>query len=226
MSGGTSQVEELRAALDARLAVRDRPGAVEVALSAVRSGAVDVEALYTRVLVPLLTDTGAAWQSGAARIWEEHFASATVRTIVEALYPDVLAAADDVPGTGRTVLLACPPQETHDLGLRMLADRLALVGWHPVFLGADTPVEEIAEAAGAVHAELVLLSAATHYNRMLLRETIAELKHRLPGAKVAVGGPAFAHDRTWPADELVTEAELGLPVAGWTHDHPEPQSGA
>ena len=64
----------LRAALDARLAARDRAGAVSAALDAVHDGSIEIGDLYTGVLGPLLVDTGSAWQRGAERVWEEHFA--------------------------------------------------------------------------------------------------------------------------------------------------------
>jgi len=204
---------DLRARLDARLAARDRAGAVSLALGAVRSGVIGIADLYTGVLGPLLTDTGAAWQTGATAVWEEHYASAIVRTIVEALYLDVVATAEKVTPAGKHVLLACPPQEEHDLGLRMLSDRFLLAGWDVTFLGMDTPIAEIVAAARAVGAQLVVLSASTHFHRVQLRGFVDHLKGELPGVQIGVGGPAFALDRSWPADELLDPRALGLPGA-------------
>lgn len=200
----------LRATIDRCLAERDRPGAVRAALDAVSSDSIDIETLYTAVLGPLLTHTGNAWQNGLTAVWEEHFASATVRTIIESLSLDVAERSDRVPRNGRTIVLACPPGEYHDLGLRMLSDRLSLAGWHAIYLGADTPVPDIANAARAVGAQTVALSAATHYNRMLLRDVIDDLSDRLPGVRVGVGGPAFTHDDTLASDHVLTETDLGL----------------
>jgi len=202
----------LRDVLDERLVARDREGGVRAALDAVRSAEIDPEKLYVDVLTPLLIDTGAAWQQGTTRVWEEHFATAMVRTIIEALYLDVRELAASTPRLGKVAVLACPPGEYHDLGLRMLADRMQLHGWDTHFLGADTPADEIVSAARALKADLVALSAATHYNRLLLREVVDTLKRELPGVRVGVGGPAFTLDRSWPADELLSESELGLGI--------------
>ncbi|TLM98241.1 MAG: hypothetical protein FDZ75_02785 [Actinobacteria bacterium] len=203
-------MSELLDELSRLTAAHDRTAAVDVALTAVRSGAISIDALHEEVLVPLLVGTGAAWQRGEKAVWDEHFTSATVRTIVESLYLDVAEKAASVPANGRTVVLACPPGEQHDLGLRMLADRLMVRGWKVYFLGADTPIDDIAAAAKALGADLVALSVATHYNRTLLRTEMECLKRLLPSVRVGVGGPAFAADRTWPAEELLSEAELGL----------------
>jgi len=206
-----SPAEELQALLDHCLRDRDKPRAVSVALAAVRDGRIGIAELHVRVLAPLMVDVGSSWQHGVREVWEEHLATATVRTIVEALYPDVVAAAAAVPATGKRAILATPPGEQHDLGLRMTADRFMLAGWDVVYLGADTPAEQLADAAERTGADLIVLSAATHYNRTLLRATIDELRRRLPTIQIAVGGPAFAHGADWAADGLIDAASLGLP---------------
>jgi len=210
-SAAPSPAEELRALLDRCLADRDKTGAVGTALAAVREGRIGVAELHVQVLAPLMVDVGSSWQHGAREVWEEHLATATVRTIVEALYPDVVAAAAAVPRTGKLTVLATPPGEQHDLGLRMTADRFMLAGWDVVYLGADTPADQLADAAERTGADLVVLSAATHYNRALLRATIDELKRRLPTVQIGVGGPAFAHGNDWATDDLLDAASLGLP---------------
>ncbi len=212
----------LRATLDARLAARDRSGAVLAALDAVRDGSIDIAELYTGVLGPLLIDAGTAWQQGTERVWEEHFASATVRTIVEALYPEVQRAREDVACDGKRVLLACPSGEQHDLGLRMVADRFALAGWEVDYLGPDTPTVEIIDAAQTLDSDLVVLSASTHFNRVLLREVIDEVQRKLPGVRIAVGGAAFVTDADSYRGLLLDESAFGLPGCHL----PDPDTGA
>lgn len=205
-------VATLRTSLDRALAARERPAAIAVVAEAVDSGTITVPDLYTLVLGPLLSDTGSAWQAGVTRVWEEHYASATVRTIIESLAIRVTETAASVPARGETVLLACPPEEYHDLGLRMLLDRFLLAGYDAHFLGADTPVSEICDAAERLGASLVVLSASTHYHRVRLRDTIESLQRGLPtGARLAVGGPAFAHDADAFSELVLDPAELDLP---------------
>lgn len=206
--------QELRRQIDSHLATYDRPAAVSAALDAVRNGDISILDLHDSVLVPLLVDTGAAWQSGITAVWQEHFASATVRTIVEALYPDVIAQTSAVTPQQRTAVLACPSGEQHDLGMRMLADRFALAGWTVAYLGTDTPAEEIVSAAKALSADMVVLSASTHFNRVHLRDVVDSVKSGLPDVRVAVGGAAFTLDKAWPADELFDTAEIDAPTSG------------
>jgi methanogenic corrinoid protein MtbC1 len=196
-------------AVAAALADHDKATAVRAAVEAVTSGDVGIPALYRDVLTRILADTGAAWQTGRTAIWEEHLASATVRTIVEILYPGVLKLKAAVEPVGRTVLLACPPEEGHDLGLRMVSDRFDMAGWTTYFLGPDTPVAEIADAARRLGADAVVMSSSTHFHRLAVRHAVDALKKELPGTDVWVGGPAFMGAATgWLPEEIVDLDEL------------------
>ncbi len=202
-------VDPVYEAVAAALAEHDKATAVRTAVEAVTSGAVEIPELYRDVLSRILADTGAAWQTGSTAIWEEHFASATVRTIVEILYPGVLKAKAAIEPSGRTVLLACPPEEGHDLGLRMVSDRFDMAGWNTYFLGPDTPVAEVADAARRLGVDAIVMSSSTHYHRLSVRHAVDALKKELPGVNIWVGGPAFIGAATgWLPQEVVDLDEL------------------
>ncbi len=202
------------AAVAAALADHDKATAVRTAVEAVTTGVISIPGLYRDVLARILADTGAAWQTGKTAIWEEHLASSTVRTIVEILYPGVLKAKAAVAPAGRSVLLACPPEEGHDLGLRMVSDRFDMAGWTTFFLGPDTPVAEIADAARRLGVDAVVMSSSTHYHRVAVRHAVDALKKELPGTDIWVGGPAFVGAATgWLPQEVVDlDALLGDPA--------------
>lgn len=196
--------DELRRAVAAALQKHDRATAVRSAVEAVGTGAIDVPTLYREVLVPLLHETGDAWRAGETKVWEEHLASQAVRGVVELVYPAVLKLKAEAPSAGRSVLLACPPEEAHDLGLRIVADRFDMAGWTTHFLGADTPPGEIVDAARTLGVDAVVLSASTHFHLVALRHLVDLLRADLPGIDVWVGGPAFAGAREgWRDDEVV-----------------------
>ena len=192
----------------------DKHCAVRLMTDAVAEGRIGVADLYTLVLGPYLAHVGTSWQHSTERVWEEHFASHVVRTVIEALYPTVMREAEAAKKLGKTVLLACPPREEHQLGLRMLSDRFELAGWDVVYLGANTPIAEIVAAALSTNAAMVAMSVSTVFERVELRRFIDTLQDRLPGTRIVVGGPAFARDATsWSRDELPFPSELGLPGA-------------
>lgn len=205
----SAEADRVRAALVERLLEHDKHGAVAVALTAVTSGRVTIEELYREVLGPAAVEIGGGWQRGAVAVWEEHLATAAVRTIVEALYPEVERLRAERPAAGYSALMACPPEEAHDLGLRMLADRLALDGWAVFYLGPDTPFEEVVAAARELGVDAVVLSSSTHYHRLRVRDFVERLAEALPGVGVWVGGPGFVgatHD--WPSEFLFDEAAV------------------
>jgi len=217
---------ELYDRLAALLSEHDREAAVRTAVEAVTAGAIGIPELYRDVLSPLLSRSGEAWQHGRLRVWEEHFSSAVVRTIVEILYPGVLKVKASVLPAGRSVLLACPPEENHDLGVRMVADRFDMAGWTTYFLGADTPASDLIDAARRLSVDAVVLSSSTHFHRVALRRHVDLLKHELGSVHVWVGGPAFRYGSDgWTEAEIVDLDELlGGPresVAGEHGDHEE-----
>ena len=168
-----------------------------------------MERLYCAVLVPLLEGVGTRWHTGEMRVWEEHLESAAIRAVIEAVRPQVRSAHEAVVAAHagervRKALFACPPEEWHVLSLRMLADRFKMEGWDSYYLGADVPAEEIVDAARALAVDLVVLTAATHYERLYLRDLVEGIRAQLSGARLLVGGPAFSRDHaSWSAEELV-----------------------
>jgi len=206
--------DEVRREVAAALKEHDRAAAVRTAVEAVSSGAVDVPALYRDVLVPLMHDTGEGWRTGTTKVWEEHLASQAVRSIIELVYPAVLKLKAETPPAGRSVLLACPPEEAHELGLRLVADRFDMAGWTTYFLGADTPFDEVVDAARTLGVDAVALSSSTHFHLVALRRHVDRLRAGLPGVEVWVGGPAFAVDRLGWRDEEIVDLDALLGDAG------------
>lgn len=212
---GASEVahaEELVRELAERIDTLDRPGAVAVALGAIADGRISIPDLYLQVLTPYLAAIGAHWRRGSERVWHEHFATQTVRTIIESLYPAVTLIAAETPPMGATVVLACPPNEQHELGLRMLSDRFELAGYHSVFLGADTPAEEIAAAAIATDAKVIVMSVSTLAERIDIRSIADAVHEKVPDVALRLTGPAIASDPSSKfAKELLDPAEFDLP---------------
>ncbi len=202
-AGVPASLDETYRRVTTALAAHDKATAVREAVEAVTTGAVTISGLYA-MLTGILADTGTAWKRGTTAVWEEHLASSTVRTIVEILYPGVLKAKAEVEPVGRSVLLACPPEEGHDLGLRMVSDRFDMAGWTTYFLGPDTPVDEIADAARRLGVDAVVMSSSTHFHRLAVRHAVDALKKQLHGVDIWVGGAAFVGAATgWLPEEIV-----------------------
>src|SRR5262249_8940665 len=88
-----------------------------------------------------------------------------------------------------TALLARLPREQHDLGLIAFGLALRARGWRILYLGQDTPLESLAEAARSSRPERVIVSAV---DPRLLDAERGRLLELALGCKLAVGGPAAA----------------------------------
>ena len=114
-----------------------------------------IDALLSEIVIPFLRELGDRWERGEVSIAQEHFASNLLRGRLLGL------ARGWGRGNGPAALLACPEGEHHDLGLVAFGLALRERGWRIDYLGSNTPVASIAEAAATIEPELLVLSAVS-----------------------------------------------------------------
>lgn len=149
---GTPAAEEVGPLVDALVALDE--GTANSVLDRVLA-TLSLEQASAIVILPAMREVGLRWDRGEIGIAEEHFASNLVRARLLAL------ARGWGAGGGRRVLLACPPGEHHDLALIVFGLALRDRGWRVTFLGADTPIATIEEAAVRLLPEAVVVAALT-----------------------------------------------------------------
>jgi MerR family transcriptional regulator, light-induced transcriptional regulator len=139
---------------------------------------------YDEVLVPLQREVGERWHAGTFSVGQEHVVTQEVRARLIGL----LHAA---PGQGsRRVVLACFPEEEHEIGLLGAALRLRHAGLSVTLLGQRTPAAEVGRVAQVLKAELVGLSAVTDEGARAFEDTLSRILEGIPqGTPVWVGGP-------------------------------------
>jgi DNA-binding transcriptional MerR regulator len=170
-----------RAELSRTLEAFDEPGAQAVIDGLLAVATVDT--LLSTVVLPYLRELGDRWERGDVSVAQEHFASSVLRGRLLGL------ARGWGRGAGPRALLACPPGEQHDLGLIAFGLALRERGWRIDYLGPDTPIESIAEAAETIDPQLLVISAVTAEPlRQLSGEIAALAQHRT----VAVAGAGIA----------------------------------
>lgn len=142
-------------------------------------------AFLERRMGPFLQAVGEQWARGLLRVSHEHFASERAREFLTAQWR---GADDGQRSRSATAVLATPPGERHALGLHMAAWVIALAGLHVVFIGADTPIAEVAFTAERYSACAVALSVAAGFTGDL-EAMLKDLMGLLPAhVSVAVGG--------------------------------------
>lgn len=140
-----------------------------------------LETVLADVVLPFLRDLGEQWKRGDASVAQEHFASSFLRGRLLGL------GRGWGQGIGPTALLACAPGEQHDLGLIAFGLALRARGWRILYLGPDTPLESLADAARSARPDRVVVSAVDAGTLDARRDALQELAGTFP---VAVGGAA------------------------------------
>jgi MerR family transcriptional regulator, light-induced transcriptional regulator len=138
-----------------------------------------LDTLLRDVVVPYLHELGEGWERGDVSIGQEHFASAFLRGRLLGL------ARGWGRGIGPVAVLACAPGEQHDLGLIAFGLALRARGWRVIYLGADTPIATVADAARSCEPAFVVVSAVDP--RTFRRQT-GELEQLARAAQLCLGG--------------------------------------
>jgi DNA-binding transcriptional MerR regulator len=139
-----------------------------------------LEAVLRELILPALTQVGREWEQGTLAVSQEHFASNVIRARLLSL------ARLWGRGSGPVAVLACAPGEQHDISLLAFGLVLRSHGWRIIFLGADTPIATLAQAAEGTGSALTVL-ASFDPSRLEAESTrIRRLARKLP---LVLSGP-------------------------------------
>lgn len=176
----------------------DKSKAISVFQKALSSSDLSIPMLYEHLLAPSLNHIASNSKDQEIPIWKEHLASSTVRTALELSYSRVLT--DQQPKTDQRALVFCLEEEYHELGARMTADYLTLLGFETYFIGANTPRKDILEAIKFFNPNVVCISVTNYFHLSRLHDLIVKLPENRP-FKLIVGGYAVHHSSN--VEELV-----------------------
>lgn len=179
-SVGSLDVVRTRAELEAAMLAYDVTSMHEALDRLLRT--VSVETAIREVLLPFMAHVGQGWESGVFDVADEHFVSDLVR--------GRLAALASGPGTrtGPTVLLACPPDESHDIALKAFEVVLQRAGWRTRFLGPNCPLPSVEAAAEVVRPDLVVLAGAVPQVFRFSEDDLAVVRRLATDQTLALAG--------------------------------------
>src|SRR6478609_9487587 len=145
-----------------------------------------IDALLRDVILPYLHDLGERWERNEVSIAQEHFASTLLRGRLLGL------ARGWGRGIGPVAVLACAPGEQHDLGLLAFGIALRARGWRIIYLGADTPIASVADAARSCNPAAVVVSAV---EPRVFRRHAEELQQLARETRLYLGGAGAVRAR-------------------------------
>ena len=122
-----------------------------------------------------MTEVGSAWRNGALDIRHEHFASACLSDFLREVREPY-----DHRAQGPRIAAATLPGDAHDGGLLMACVLMAVRDWRVVYLGANTPVDQIVAAVRGGAAEVVAISVSAAVSRPRAAKALAMLRETLP----------------------------------------------
>ncbi|MBN1662763.1 MAG: cobalamin-dependent protein [Deltaproteobacteria bacterium] len=151
------------------------------------------ETLYLGLIQPVMYEIGRLWEQDKISTAEEHLATSMVGRILAGLYAKLPIPP---PDRGKAIVTSAP-NEFHELGGRMLADMLEAAGWDILYLGANTPAEELIRLIRKTNPRFLAISLTMPFGMDRVAAIISTLKGApdLGHIKILVGGSAFNSDR-------------------------------
>lgn len=151
-----------------------------------------LERVINELIFPSLVEVGERWMRADFTVAQEHFASALIRSRLANLFH-----SSPYYAAGPLILVACAPDELHEIGAQVLALFLRRSGYRVVYLGQNVPNESLVSMIRTLRPALVCCSASR-------TETAANLRHLVEAAHqmraesgwaplLAFGGTVFSH---------------------------------
>lgn len=192
--------------LEARLLEGDEAGAWGVIEGALASGSAPA-GIYTELIGPALASVGEKWHDGKVSVAQEHLATSTVLRLIGRIGPRFARKGRNKG----TVVVTTPPGERHVIPSLMVSDFLRGAGFEVVDLGADVPVDSLAEIVVRIDGLVGVCVSSTRANADRAIRRVLKAAHKsAPGVPLFVGGASIA-------DAAHAEA---LGADGWAKDGP------
>ena len=158
------------------------------------------------VAAPLLRRVGDEWHAGRLSPAPEHLLSSILHDIVAG----TMRAFPQRTGAPR-VLVATPSGDRHAIGAALVGAAAAVEGWNVLYLGADLPAWEIADAATAADVRVVALSVVYVDDPAHVLAELHALRTRLPLAVSIIVGGAGARSLAAELSEMDVLVETSIP---------------
>ena len=155
---------------------------------------VSIKEVYEGYIIPALVEYECNSEVEEICIWKEHARTSIIRTILEATYPFLIKQKKAT--INKSVIVACPQLEYHEIGAILAANFFALEGFEAKYIGANTPSEQIISAIKIIQPDFVALSITNYYNIVYVKKLTEKLKESYPEVKIILGGQATKNEDT------------------------------
>lgn len=181
----------------------EREAAVDFTQQLLAEKKITVPQLYEQIVAPVLDSIKVCKETEDSMIWKEHIMTNIARTVVECAFPFVLRQKnpDTVSNSRFKIAVVCPEDEYHDLGARMGADYFAMENYQVLFIGGNTPLNNVVSMCKTYQPNLLALSVSNFYHIVMVKSIIAALQKLEHQPKILLSGSAFLNTNI-PPDEF------------------------
>jgi len=166
--------------------------AVRFVLSLLTDSSVSLDMLYQNFLIPALQNFTCKVEDEKICIWKEHIRSSIIRTLLECTYPHLIREKQKETPLNKKVIVVCPQEEYHEIGAIITSHYFNLAGFDSMFIGANTPNEQIITAVKAFEPDYLAISVTNYYNLVATKIVTESLSLTNPDLRIIVGGQAFS----------------------------------
>ena len=141
------------------------------------------EALHG-ILLPLQEQVGQLWHDGHLNVALEHY-------VTKQIQQKIFSAMNQLPVAefGTKVVVACPPDEEHDIAALAVAYRCRVRGCRVYYLGANVPIASLTNLCIKVEPDLTIMSFPLALSDDKATELVQSLANEVsPASNLAVGG--------------------------------------
>ncbi|MBV1757874.1 MAG: cobalamin-dependent protein [Dethiosulfatibacter sp.] len=168
---------------------------VRFAINGLNNNDFSIPELYEQILGPALYAVDECIDDDNDCIWREHVKTAIVRTIIESIYPYVIEAKRNITPLNQKVVLVCPEKEYHEIGLRMMSDFFDLNGYESIFIGSNTPRDQVCVAISQNNPKYVAIGVTDFYLMFEAKKLISRIRTKHEDKiKIILGGTAFLNN--------------------------------
>jgi methanogenic corrinoid protein MtbC1 len=153
-----------------------------------------VRDVYENYVIPALAEYECDSNVEEICIWKEHARTSIIRTILESSYPYLIKQKKTK--INKTVLVACPQLEYHEIGAIIATNYLILEGFDAKYIGANTPNEQVVSAVSILKPDFLALSITNYYNIVATKKLTEKLREVDSNLKIIIGGQAANNPHT------------------------------
>ncbi|WP_211747413.1 MerR family transcriptional regulator [Paenibacillus sp. Marseille-Q4541] len=144
------------------------------------------DAMFYRVLVPILIRVGDAWENGRASVAQEHF----MTQLISQRFYQFFHLFPIYPHLPK-VLALCPQGEHHQVGLLLFSLFLRKNGAEVLYLGANTPTDGVIPILEDQKIDLVCVSVTNEDMAKAADDMITTIISHAPEMQFVLGGQGY-----------------------------------